>query len=72
MGLSGALHVMSDVSKSHRKTAATHLRASRKATTKKAKDDEAYLAAGYKSLADNEEWLSGERRRSKRRVPTTK
>jgi hypothetical protein len=59
--------VMSNESKGHRKAAADHLRASRKATTAEGKSARVKSAASEKELASNEEWLAGEKNRSRRR-----
>jgi hypothetical protein len=60
---------MSKASKRFRKRAANHLRQSRKEPEGRVKKREKALAAGYKVLAQGEEWLGGENRRSKKREP---
>jgi hypothetical protein len=62
-------------SKTFRKMAADALRAGRKTDPGDARDAHFDVAASYKSLAHDDEWLSGERQRSykrKRRVKTLK
>jgi hypothetical protein len=51
-------------SKTFRKMAADALRASRKAPPGNDRDAHFDVAASYKSLANDDEWLSGERQRS--------
>jgi hypothetical protein len=60
---------MSKASKDLRKQAADHLRQSRKEREGPLKDREKALGEGYKVLADREEWLGGEKPRSKSREP---
>lgn len=60
-------------SKAFRKLAADALRTGRKAPLGDARDAHFDVAASYKSLAYDHEWLTGERQRSykrKRRVPS--
>jgi len=60
-------------SKTFRKMAADALRAGRRSEPGDARDAHFDVAASYKSLAHDDEWLSGERQRSyKRRVKGTK
>ena len=61
-------------SKTFRKMAADALRAGRKTDPGDARDAHFAVAASYKSLAHDDEWLCGERQRSykrKRRVKGT-
>lgn len=61
-------------SKTFRKMAADALRAGRRSEPGDARDAHFDVAASYKSLAHDDEWLSGERQRSykrKRRVKGT-
>ena len=62
-------------SKTFRKMAADALRAGRKTAPGDKRDAHFDVAASYKSLAHDDEWLCGERQRSfkrKRRVKGTK
>ena len=62
-------------SKTFRKMAADALRAARRTQPGDAREAHVDTAAAYKSLAHDDEWLSGERQRSykrKRRVKGTK
>jgi hypothetical protein len=63
---------MSEESKKHRKSAADHLRSSRKTKYPPDKMRETNIAASYKELAHNEEWAAGEKERSKPRAPNRK
>jgi hypothetical protein len=54
-------------SKTFRKMAADALRAGRKAPPGNDRDAHFDVAASYKSLANDDEWMSGERQRSLRR-----
>ena len=60
---------MSDEAKKHRKAAADHLRKSQEATTPDEKASEARIAKSHKTMADNQDWLDEERRRTASRVP---
>jgi hypothetical protein len=51
-------------SKTFRKMAADAMRAGRKASPGNDRDAHFDVAASYKSLANDDEWMSGERRRS--------
>ena len=63
---------MSKASRRFRKRAADAFRASRDGGSKESKARHAKLAAGYKSLAHDEEWLRGEKERSRKRPPRKK
>jgi hypothetical protein len=63
---------MSKESKDFRKQAADHLRRSRKESEGPVKEREKALAVGFKLLAEREEWLGGEKPRSKKREPRLK
>ncbi|MEW6449234.1 MAG: hypothetical protein AB1490_01190 [Pseudomonadota bacterium] len=63
---------MSKVSKSFRDQAAKELRDSRKKGSGAAQAQSTKRAAGFKALADSEEWLQGEKPRSKTRSPKRK
>ena len=63
---------MSKESKEFRKLAADHLRQSRKKPKGPVKEREKALGVGYKLLAEREEWLAGEKLRSKKREPRLK
>jgi hypothetical protein len=52
-----------------RKGAADELRASRKPGSAPDRSGHTKRAASYKALADNEEWLDGEKSRSKTKPP---
>jgi hypothetical protein len=54
-------------SKTFRKMAADALRAARKAPPGDGRDAHFAVASSYKSLAHDDEWLSGERQRSHKR-----
>jgi hypothetical protein len=54
-------------SKTFRKMAADALRAARKTQAGDVRDAHVDTAAAYKSLAHDDEWLSGERQRSYKR-----
>jgi hypothetical protein len=56
---------MTTKSKGYRKKAADHLKTSRKSTTTADKDHQTFMAVRFKNLADSEEWVHGEPRRSK-------
>jgi len=58
---------MSKESKSLRDRAARELRKSRNSGSKAAKAKSTKMAAGLKQLAQNQEWLDGERNRSPKR-----
>jgi hypothetical protein len=59
---------MSSASHRFRDGAARHLRKSRKkGVSPQSKADSVNLGASYKALANNVEWLEGEKPRSKRR-----
>jgi hypothetical protein len=57
---------MSDKSKDFRSRAAQELRASRNGGSKEEKAKNVKRAAAYKDLADNEDWLDGEKKHPKR------
>jgi hypothetical protein len=59
-------------SKTFRKMAADALRAGRNSAPGDARDAHFDVAASYKSLAHDDEWLSGERQRSYKRKRRTK
>ncbi|MPZ36752.1 MAG: hypothetical protein GEU95_01600 [Rhizobiales bacterium] len=59
-------------SKTFRKMAADALRAGRKAIPGDGRDAHFDVAASYKSLAHDDEWLCGERQRSYKRKRRTK
>jgi hypothetical protein len=60
---------MSKDSKRLRDKAAGELRASRNSGIMPIKSEHAKRAASFKALADNEEWLEGEKSRSQARPP---
>jgi len=60
---------MSKDSKRFRDKAADELRASRKRSSTGTRSEHVKRAASYKALADNEEWLEGDKPRSKVRPP---
>ena len=60
---------MSKQSKEIRKRAADELRKSRNGASKASKAANVKRAAGYRQLADNEEWLEGEKSRTKNPSP---
>jgi hypothetical protein len=62
-----ALSVPSSRSKTFRKMAADALRAGRKAAPGDERDAHLSVAASYKSLAHDDEWMCGERQRSYKR-----
>jgi hypothetical protein len=62
-----ALTVPSSRSKTFRKMAADALRASRKAAPGEERNAHLSVAASYKSLAHDDEWMCGERQRSYKR-----
>ena len=62
---------MSKKSKDFRSKAARELRASRNGGTPAEKGENKKRAAALKSLAENEEWLEGERRRSRKDIRQT-
>jgi len=57
---------MSRESKDLRTRASRELRASRNGGSKTEKADNVKRAAAYKALAENEEWLSGEKTRARK------
>ena len=57
---------MSKESKDLRSHASRELRASRNGGSKNQKADNVKRAAAYKALAENEEWLSGEKARARK------
>jgi hypothetical protein len=60
---------MSSASKRFRDGAAQHLRKSRKkGISSQSKTNSVTLSASHKTLANNEEWLEGEKSRSKQRL----
>jgi hypothetical protein len=63
---------MSEKSKRFREGAARALRNSRNDPSPMTKTESAKRAASYKALADNEEWLGGEKPRSKIQAPKKK
>jgi hypothetical protein len=63
------LTVPASRSKTFRKMAADALRAGRKAPAGEDRDAHFEVAASYKSLAHDDEWLCGERQRSYKRKP---
>jgi hypothetical protein len=63
---------MSKESGQLRNKAANELRKSRKNKTKAGQGAHLKRAASYKSLAESEEWLSGEKQRSRTRTPKKK
>jgi hypothetical protein len=62
-----ALTVPASRSKTFRKMAADELRAGRKAAAGSVRDAHFSVAAAYKSLAHDDEWMCGERQRSYKR-----
>jgi hypothetical protein len=56
-----------DESRKHRKSAADHLRKSLTAGTPAEKAEETRMAKSYKTMAENEEWLVGEKQRAAER-----
>jgi hypothetical protein len=56
---------MSEQSKELRDKAASELRKSRNGGTREQKEKNVKRAAAYKSLAQSEEWLEGDRRKGK-------
>jgi hypothetical protein len=60
---------MSKVSKQFRDKAAGELRDSREKVSSRSKSKSLKRAASYKALAENEEWLQGEKLRPKVRKP---
>jgi len=71
----GTARMAASRSKTFRKMAADALRAGRRTQPGDARDAHFDVAASYKSLAHDDEWLCGERQRShkrKRRVKGTK
>ncbi|HJS08780.1 MAG TPA: hypothetical protein VJ809_14020 [Pirellulales bacterium] len=58
---------MSKTSTTFRKKAAKELRESRNGGTNKTKAQNFKRAAAYKALAESEEWLGGEKQRSRKR-----
>ena len=58
---------MSNTSKAHRESAARELRQGRSGGSAQSKADNAKRAAAYKALAESEEWLGGEKLRSRKR-----
>lgn len=62
-----ALTVPASRSKTFRKMAADALRASRKAAPGEERNAHLSVAASYKSLAHDDEWMCGERQRSYKR-----
>jgi hypothetical protein len=69
--LSGG-RVMSKASGRFRQQAADELRASRAPGSKEKKAGHVKLAAAYKALAHDEEWLGGEKERSRRKTSRKK
>lgn len=67
-----ALSVPSSRSKTFRKMAADALRASRKAAPGSEREAHLSVAASYKSLAHDDEWMCGERQRSHKRIARSK
>lgn len=66
------LTVPASRSKTFRKLAADALRAARKAPPGKEREAHASVAASYKSLAHDDEWMCGERQRSHKRARPSK
>lgn len=63
---------MSKRSKEIRKRAAEELRNSRNGASKASKAENVKRAAAYKQLAENEEWLEGEKPRTQQPTPKAK
>lgn len=66
------LTVPASRSKTFRKLAADALRAARKASPGQEREAHMSVAASYKSLAHDDEWICGERQRSHKRVKPLK